>query len=190
MSEFNKAAREKAANEFYQSKMPYGACYRPTTGQEPPISYLMAAYAQKVADEQAANPKYVAKLVRKLYNERSDLLDIADRTDEEEERLVNIETAIGMYPTRRNPAEQEAMDLIMESAAVLRTIPKEVDKLRNQLEIAKKALEHYADGRWVCRYDGLVGHRCNPLCRKNALYGGSGYEVAQQALKELQETPK
>jgi hypothetical protein len=45
----------EAASSFYQSHMPDGACYRPTTGQEPSISYLMATYAQKVADEQTAD---------------------------------------------------------------------------------------------------------------------------------------
>jgi hypothetical protein len=71
-------------------------------------------------ESKETDPKYVAKLVRKLYNERSDLLEIYDRSDEQEARLVSIEKAIGMYPTRRDPSEQEAMDLIKESAEILR----------------------------------------------------------------------
>ena len=55
------AELEKKADEFYefQFRLREGACYRPTTGQEPRISWLMAAFA---AEQMAEKDREIERL--------------------------------------------------------------------------------------------------------------------------------
>lgn len=64
---------------------------------------------------------------------------------------------------------------------------KDLSALVAEVERYREALEHYADGEWICRYDGLVGHRCYATCTKTTLRGGNGYDAARAALSESQE---
>jgi len=79
-------------------------------------------------------------------------------------------------------------EYICEAVHSHESLTAENSALRERLEQAEKVIEHYGSDDWICRYDGLVGHRCNPLCRKTTFYRGP--DKARQYLDAQKENGK
>lgn len=60
----NQPSLEQQAAEFYKENM--RGCYRPTTGEEPRISWLLATFAQKVKEDALLEVKAELEGLREL----------------------------------------------------------------------------------------------------------------------------
>ena len=81
---------------------------------------------QILASELFDVPRARDKKTERLFQRRDALVDKSSRNPAEEQELERLRTEIAALPTARDPADQKAMDLIREAAALLKKQKKDV----------------------------------------------------------------
>ena len=83
---------------------------------------------QILASELFDVPRARDKQTERLFQRRDALVDKSSRSAAEEQELERLRTKISTLPTARDPADQKAMDLIREAAALLKKQKKDVGR--------------------------------------------------------------
>ena len=83
---------------------------------------------QILASELFDVPHARNKQTERLFQRRDALVDKSPRSSAEEQELERLRTKISALPTARDPADQKAMDLIREAAALLKKQKKDVGR--------------------------------------------------------------
>ena len=83
---------------------------------------------QILASELFDVPSARNKQTERLFQRRDALVDKSSRSVAEEQELERLRTKISALPTAREPADQKAMDLIREAAALLKNQKKDVHR--------------------------------------------------------------
>ena len=83
---------------------------------------------QILASELFDVPHARNKQTERLFQRRDALVDKSSRSAAEEQELESLRTKISALPTARDPADQKAMDLIREAAALLKKQKKDVGR--------------------------------------------------------------
>ena len=81
---------------------------------------------QILASELFDVPRARDKQTERLFQRRDALVDKSSRSAAEEQELEGLRTKIAALPTARDPADQKAMELIREAAALLKKQKKDV----------------------------------------------------------------
>lgn len=125
---------------------------------------------------ESARPKFVLD----WQAERDGLLEIENRSDGQEARLVELETKIADLPTADSHEDQEAMGLIRETARILR------DRLKTGDEVD----QIFADiSKEVIRADKLHGPWPENLSFGVAIVGEEFGEVAKAVVDQKKGDP-
>ena len=83
---------------------------------------------QILASELFDVPRARDKQTERLFQRRDALVDKSSRSAAEEQELEGLRTKIAALPTARDPADQKAMELIREAAALLKKQKKDVGR--------------------------------------------------------------